>query len=94
MALTPAEKQHRYRERQSALAQANPETAAQVLLEKAAQCEQLSAEQRAELADRLADLAMHLLRRAQHLAAIAQKVRPPGWNPFPDLERRRLNLND
>ena len=51
MTLTPAEKQRRYRERQSALARANPEVAERALLEEAARCEQLSAEQRAALAD-------------------------------------------
>jgi hypothetical protein len=81
MALTPAEKQGRYRERQSALARANPEVAERALLEEAARCEQLSAEQRAALADKLADLANHHLWRSRKLAEIARKVRPLGWNP-------------
>jgi len=81
MALTPAEKQRRYRERQNAQARANPEVNEQALLEEAAQCEQLSAEQRVALADKLADLANQHLWRAQKLAELSRKVRPPGWNP-------------
>ena len=82
MPLTPAEKQRRYRERQSALSRANPEVAERALLEEeAARCEQLSAEQRAALADKLADLANHHLWRSRKLAEIARKVRPLGWNP-------------
>jgi hypothetical protein len=56
MALSPAEKQRRYRERQSASMRDNPDVAERALLEEAARCEQLSAEQRVALADRLADL--------------------------------------
>jgi hypothetical protein len=81
MALTPAEKQRRYREHQSALAGSNPEVVESALLEEAVRCEQLSAEQRDELADRLADLANHHLWRSHKLAEIARKVRPQGRNP-------------
>jgi len=81
MALTPAEKQRRYRERQNARAQANPEVLEQVLLEEAARCEQLSIEQRVALADRLADVANGHLWRAHKFAELARKVRPSGWNP-------------
>jgi hypothetical protein len=81
MALTPAEKQRRYRERQSTLAQANPEVLERALLEEAAQCEQLSAEQRVALAAKLADAANQHLWRAHKLAELARKVRPPDWNP-------------
>ena len=81
MALTPAEKQRRYRERQSTRAQTNLETIERTLLEQAARCEQLSIEQRVALADQLADAAKQLLWRAHKLAELARKVRPPGWVP-------------
>ena len=81
MALTPAQKQKRYRERQSARAPTNPEVVEQALLEEAARCEQLPAEDRVALADGLMDLANSLLWRAHKLAEIARKVQPPGWNP-------------
>jgi hypothetical protein len=75
MALSPAEKQRRYRVRQSARAQSNPDVAERALLEEAARCEQLSAEQRVALANELADLANRHLWRAQELAQLARKVR-------------------
>jgi prefoldin subunit 5 len=53
------------------------------LLEQAARCETLSSEDRAALENELADLARRYLARAQELAKLAQKVHPPGWNPFP-----------
>ena len=81
MALTPAEKQRRYREHQSALAGSNPEVVESALLEEAVRCEQLSAEQRHALADRLAEMANHLLWRSHKLAETARKVRPPGLPP-------------
>ena len=81
MALTPAEKQRRYRERQSALAQANPEVVERALLEEAARCEQLSEEQRVALADQLTEAANRHLWQAHKLAKLAEKVRPAGWNP-------------
>ena len=76
MALSPAEKQRRYRARQSARAQSNPDVAERAMLEEAARCEQLSAEQRVALANELADLANRHLWRAQELAQLARKVRP------------------
>jgi hypothetical protein len=81
MALTPAEKQRRYRERQSALVQANPEVVERALLEEAAQCGQMSAEQRVALADKLTDLARQLLWRAQKLADLARRVRAQSDDP-------------
>jgi hypothetical protein len=81
MALTPAEKQRRYRDRQSVRAQANPEASEHRLLEQAAGCEQLSIEERVALADQLTDAANQHLWRAHKLAELARKVRPPGWNP-------------
>jgi hypothetical protein len=81
MAMSPAEKQRRYRERQSALTRSNPDVAERALLEEAARCEQLPAEQRVALADKLADLANRHLWHAQKLAELARKVRPPDWVP-------------
>jgi hypothetical protein len=86
MGLTPADKQRRYRERQRTLAQANPELVERALLEEAERCEQLSLEQRAALANKLADRAMQHQWRAHKLAELARKLRPRGWNPpgFPE----------
>jgi hypothetical protein len=83
MALTPAEKQKRYRERQSALARDRSDLIEQALLQEVERCErgELSADERAALADKLADTAMRYQRRAHELAEMARKVRPPGWNP-------------
>jgi hypothetical protein len=81
MPLSPAEKQRRYRERQTALALSRPDLIEAALIEEAEHCGQLSSERRAALANELADLANRYLRRAQVLAELARKVRPPGWNP-------------
>jgi hypothetical protein len=83
MGLPPAEKQKRYRERQSALASSRPDLIEQALLQDVERCErgELSVEECAAIADKLADAAKQHLRRAQELAEIARKVRPPGWNP-------------
>jgi hypothetical protein len=70
MALSPAKKQARYRARQRALMQSQPDGGERALLEEAARCEQLSAEQRVALADRLAELANRHLWRAQKLAGL------------------------
>jgi hypothetical protein len=83
MALSPAEKQRRYREGQSALERSRPDVIEHALLEEVARAErgELSTEQCAVLANKLADMAMRHLWRAQELSRTAQKVRPPGWNP-------------
>jgi hypothetical protein len=59
------------------------------LLEDVARAErgELSTDQCAVLANKLADMAMRHLWRAQELSRTAQKVRPPGWNP-PDAPGR------
>jgi hypothetical protein len=75
VALTNAQKQARWRERRNALARANPQAVERALLEQAARCERLSAEQRIALADKLADLAMGHLRRSQELAKVARQIR-------------------
>ena len=81
MALTPAEKQKRYRrERQSASASSRPDLIERALWREVERCErgELSADERAALADKLADAAKQHLRRAHELAEMARKVRPPG----------------
>jgi hypothetical protein len=80
MALTSAEKQRHYRERQSALAQSRPDVVEQALLAEVEHAGDLSVEERVALADKLADLANQHLWRPQKLAEIARKLRPPGWN--------------
>jgi hypothetical protein len=59
MALTPAEKQRRYRKRQSALARSRPDLIEHALLQDAARAErgELSIEERVAVADKVADLA-------------------------------------
>ena len=59
MALTPAEKQRRYRERQSALASSRPDLIEQALLQEVERCKrgELSVEECAAVADKLADAA-------------------------------------
>lgn len=83
MTLTPAEKQRRYRERQSAQAQSRPDVVEQALMAEVERAErgELSVEACAALANKLVDVAMHHLWRAQELQRTAQKVRPPGWTP-------------
>jgi hypothetical protein len=79
MALSPAEKQRRYRERQASLMRSNPDLVEGELLEAAARCEQLSSAERTALADQLADAALRHQWRARELAELARKVRPPDW---------------
>ena len=81
MALTNAQKQARWRERRNTLARANPDVIETTLLEEAERCEQLSADERAVLADKLVELANRYLWRSHKLAEMARKVRVPGWNP-------------
>jgi hypothetical protein len=83
MALTPAEKQQRYRDKLKVQAQASPDAIEQALLSdvECAERGELSLEERAALADKLADLAMRYMWRAHELAKIVEKVRPAGWNP-------------
>jgi hypothetical protein len=57
MALSNAEKQARWRAKRDALVRRHPDMVERTLLEEAARCEQLSAEQCHALADRLADIA-------------------------------------
>jgi len=75
MALTNAQKQARWRAKRNALARGNPEVAERELLAAAERSDRLSVEERAALADKLADAAMDHLRRSQELAAVARRLR-------------------
>jgi hypothetical protein len=88
MALTPAQKQARYRDRLKEKTQMSPEAIEAALLAEVEQAKrgEPSDQERAALADQLDDIAMDYLRRSQRLAKIAQKLRPPGWNP-PDFPK-------
>src|SRR5437588_7875815 len=70
MALSNAEPKIR-RAKRDALVRSHPDVVERTLLEEAARCEQLSAEQRHALADRLAEMANHLLWRSHKLAETA-----------------------
>jgi hypothetical protein len=77
MALTPAEKQRRYRERVNARSQSRPDVAEAALLQDVERAErgELSLEQRNALADKLTDAAMRLLWRSHELSKMATKIR-------------------
>jgi hypothetical protein len=75
MALTPAEKQQRYRDKLKAQEQTSPETIERALLEEAERADELSDHERIALADKLADLAKEHLWRSHALAKLAMKVR-------------------
>jgi len=83
MALTPAEKQRRYRERRKAADQTNPDAIEHALMLEVERYEQgeLSDQERNNLADRLADLAKKYLWRAHRLSQIAVKVRSGSAHP-------------
>jgi hypothetical protein len=82
MALTDQQKrvrnaayQARWRAKREALARGNPEMVERGLMQEAERSEQLPDGERIALADRLADVAMGHLRRAQEIARVAQRVR-------------------
>jgi hypothetical protein len=75
MALTPAEKQQRYRDRLKSRTQTSPEAVEAVLMAEVERASELSEAERAALADKLADLAKHYLWHAHKLSQIAMKVR-------------------
>ena len=78
MPLSAAQKQRAYRARQRAAAQNRPEVIEAALLKDADRADQLSEPERIALADKLANVAMGHLWRAQELGAVARRVRPPG----------------
>ena len=77
MALTPAEKQRRYRERLHSREQGRPDAIEAVLLQDVERADrgELSLEQRNALADKLTDAAMRLLWRSHELSKMATKIR-------------------
>jgi hypothetical protein len=70
-----AEYQARWRAKRDALVRANPEVIERGLLREVERCERMSDQERIALADRLADVAMDYLRRAQEFARMARRVR-------------------
>ena len=77
MALSPAEKQQRYRDRLKAAEQMSPDAIERELMAEAERASEMSDQERNVLADKLADLAMSTSHRAQRLAAVARKLRSP-----------------
>ena len=77
MVLSNAERQRRWRDKRNALARANHEAIEHALLQDAERAErgELSDPERKLLADRLADQAMHHLRRSQEFARLARRIR-------------------
>jgi hypothetical protein len=77
MALSPAEKQKRYRERRKAEDQASPDAIERELLIEVERCErgEMSDQERIALADKAADLAKDFLWRAHRLSRVAMKLR-------------------
>ena len=84
MALTPAEKQKRYRERHKVLAQTDPRAIERALLQDVERCErgEMSDQERIALAERLADMAMDLFWRSRRLSQTAFKVRTGSDHPL------------
>jgi len=84
MALTPAEKQKRYREKRKAADQTNPDAIERALLQETTRCDrgEMSDQERIALADKLADLAMDFQRRAIRLSRMATKLRTGEDHPL------------
>jgi len=84
MALTPAQKQKRYREKRKTADQTNPDAIESELLQEIARCDrgEMSDQERIALADKLADLAMDFQRRAIRLSRMATKLRTGEDNPL------------
>ena len=94
MALTPAEKQRRYREKREAADQTNPDAIERELLQEAQRCErgEMSDQERIALADKLADLAMDFLWRSHRLSKMAHKLRTGSDHPLAAGSRVRSKL--
>jgi hypothetical protein len=77
VALTPAQKQQRYRDKLKVRSQASPETVEAALLAEVERAKrgELSREEGIALADKLTDLANRYLWRAHELSKTAMKVR-------------------
>jgi len=84
MALTPAEKQRRYRERLKAADQTNADAIEREPLQEVERCErgEMSDQERITLAERLADLARDLLWRSHRLSKMAHKIRTGADHPL------------
>jgi hypothetical protein len=82
MALTPAQKQRRYRERLKAADQTNPDAIERELLLEVERCDQMSDGERIALAEKLADLARDLLWRSHRLSKMAHKLRTGEDHPL------------
>jgi len=82
MALTPAQKQRRYREKLKAADQTNPDAIERELLQEVARCDrgEMPDQERIALADKLADLAMD--RRSIRLSRMATKLRTGEDHPL------------
>jgi hypothetical protein len=82
MALTPAEKQKRYRDKRKAADQTNPDATERALLLEVERCDQMSDGERIALAEKLADLAKDFLWRAHRLSKMAHKLRTGEDHPL------------
>src|SRR5215831_3332421 len=95
MALTPAEKQRRYRDKRKAADQTTPDAIERELLQEVERCDrgEMSDQERIALADKLADLASALQQRAIRLSRVGWKVRTGKDHPLSngELEDRRLH---
>jgi hypothetical protein len=80
MALTPAEKQRRYRERLKAADQTNPDAIERELLQEVER--EMSDQERIALAEKLADLARDFLWRSHRLSKLAHKLRTGKDHPL------------
>jgi hypothetical protein len=74
-ALSNAERQRRWRERRNALARGHPDITERALLQQAERCERFSDQERAALADKLADAANRHLWCVHELSRVPMKVR-------------------
>jgi hypothetical protein len=82
MALSPAEKQQRYRDKLKAKEQTNSDAIEQALLQEAERVGEMSAEKRAALADRMTNLAWDFLHRSHRLSQTAVLVRTGKPHPL------------
>ena len=82
MALTPAQKQRRHRERLKAADQTNPDAIERELLQEVERCDQMSDGERIALAEKLADLARDFLWRSHRLSKLAHKLRTGEDHPL------------
>jgi hypothetical protein len=82
MALTPAQKQRRYREKLKVADQTNPDAIERTLLLEVERCDQMSDQERIALAEKLANLAMDLLWRSHRLSKLAHKLRTGEDHPL------------